>query len=72
MKAARRLNRAAGMIATSVLLDSAVEHYRGAFSNKAMYTPIVVSALSCCLLPRPQDRSQAAHWARDASMRWPG
>jgi sugar lactone lactonase YvrE len=37
--AARRLNRAAGIIATSVLLDSAMEHYRGNFHNKAMWTP---------------------------------
>ena len=37
--AARRLNRAAGMIAASVLIDSAMEHYRGNFHNKAMWTP---------------------------------
>lgn len=46
LRAARRLNRAAGTIAASVLIDSAMEHYRGAFSNKAMYTPLAVSALS--------------------------
>ena len=45
-RAARRLNRAAGTIAASVLIDSAMEHYRGAFENKAMYTPIAVSALT--------------------------
>ncbi len=44
--AARRLNRAAGTIAASVLVDSAMEHYRGDFRNKAMWTPIVTSALS--------------------------
>jgi hypothetical protein len=44
--AARRLNRAAGTLATSVLADSAVEHYRGSFKNKAMFTPIIVSALT--------------------------
>ena len=44
--AARRLNRAAGTIATSVLIDSAMEHYRGNFHNKAMWTPIVTSSLS--------------------------
>lgn len=66
VKAARRLNQAASMIATSVLLDSAVEHYRGAFSNKAMYTPIVVSALSMIASFHGQrDRSPAAHTARD-------
>ena len=40
------LNRAAGMLALSVLLDSAVEHYRGSFKNRAMYTPLVISTLS--------------------------
>jgi hypothetical protein len=43
--AARRLNRAAGMIATSVLIDSAMEHYRGNFHHKAMWTPIITSLL---------------------------
>ena len=46
VRAARRLNRAAGMIAASVLADSAMEHYRGDFHNKAMWTPIVSAALS--------------------------
>ena len=66
VEAARRLNRAAGLIATSVLLDSAVEHYRGAFSNKAMYTPIAVSALSLVAsLHGHRDRDSMAHKARD-------
>ena len=34
------------MIAASVLADSAMEHYRGEFHNKAMWTPIVSAALS--------------------------
>lgn len=41
--AGRRLNCAAGILAFSVLTDSAIEHYRGLFSNPAMYTPLVVS-----------------------------
>ena len=45
MVAARRLNRAAGTLAASVLLDSAVEHYRGSFENPAMLTPLVISSL---------------------------
>ena len=45
VRAARRLNRASGMLAFSVLADSAVEHYRGSFENKAMFTPLVISAL---------------------------
>jgi hypothetical protein len=34
------------MLAVSVLADSAIEHYRGSFKNKAMFTPLVVSALT--------------------------
>ena len=33
-------------LAPSVLADSAVEHYRGSFDNPAMFTPLIVSALS--------------------------
>src|SRR3954453_3381544 len=40
VKAARRLNRACGMLAFSVLADSGLEHYRGGFHNKAMYAPL--------------------------------
>ena len=65
IRAARRLNRAAGIIASSVLVDSAMEHYRGAFENKAMYTPIAVSALSILASFHGQrDRSERAHRAR--------
>ncbi len=46
VRAARRLNRAAGVLAASVLADSAVEHYRGAFQNRAMFTPLVTASLS--------------------------
>jgi hypothetical protein len=66
VRAARRLNRAAGTIATSVLIDSAMEHYRGAFDNKAMYTPILLSALTILAsLHGHKDDSTGAHWARD-------
>ncbi len=46
VKAARRLNRAAGTLAFSVLADSAMEHYRGSFHNPFMYVPLVVSSLT--------------------------
>lgn len=46
MTVARGLNRASGMLAFSVLFDSAVEHYRADFFNRAMYTPIVSSGLA--------------------------
>lgn len=63
---ARRLNRAAGVIAAAVLADSAVEHYRGSFHNKAMLAPLLTAALSLAVSvhgnadPRP-----AAHRVRD-------
>ena len=43
VRAARRLNCAAGLLAVSVLADSAVEHYRGSFQNRAMVTPLAVA-----------------------------
>ena len=46
VRAARRLNQGSALLAASVLMDSAVEHYRGSFVNRAMYTPLVVSALT--------------------------
>jgi hypothetical protein len=66
LRAARRLNRAAGTLAASVLLDSAVEHYRGSFRNKAMVTPLVTASLSLLAsLHGTADRRQGAHVARD-------
>lgn len=44
--AARAFNRSSALLAWSALTDSAVEHYRGSFENRAMYTPLVVGALS--------------------------
>jgi hypothetical protein len=64
--AARRMNRAAGLIATSVLADSAVEHYRGSFHNKAMVAPLVTSALSLMVSVHGNaDKNPAAHRLRD-------
>ncbi|HTZ69863.1 MAG TPA: hypothetical protein VMB71_04345 [Acetobacteraceae bacterium] len=66
VRAARRLNRAAGMIATSVLTDSAMEHYRGEFHNRAMWTPIVTAALSLAVSVHGHtDRRTGAHRGRD-------
>ncbi len=42
--AAGGLDRAAALLAASALADSAVEHYRGSFHNKAMYAPLAVSS----------------------------
>ena len=66
--AARRLNRAAGTLAASVFADSAVEHYRGSFKNKAMLTPLIVSALSIATsIHGTADRRPLSHIARDAT-----
>lgn len=42
--AARYLNGAAAVLASSVLTDSAIEHYRGAFHNPAMFLAPTVAA----------------------------
>ncbi len=66
IKAARRLNRAAGTLAGSVLFDSAIEHYRGQFHNKAMYTPLVTSSLALAVSAHGNsDTSLGAHRVRD-------
>ena len=66
VKAARRLNRAAGMIAASVLADSAMEHYRGSFHNEAMWTPLISSALSLAVsVHGHRDMTHGAHRGRD-------
>ena len=68
VRAARRLNRAAGTLALSVLLDSAVEHYRGSFRNKAMFTPLVTAALTLGVSAHgTSDRRPGAHAVRDAT-----
>jgi hypothetical protein len=64
--AARRLNQAAGLIAGSVLIDSAMEHHRGNFHNKAMWTPIAAASLSIAAsLHGHTDRRLGAHRVRD-------
>jgi hypothetical protein len=66
VRAARRLNRAAGVIAASVLADSAIEHYRGSFHNKAMVAPLVTAGLSLVVSAHGNaDKRPAAHRVRD-------
>lgn len=63
---ARRLNRAAGTLAGSVLLDSAMEHYRGDFHNRAMWIPLVTSSLSIAASVHGHtDHRHGAHPVRD-------
>lgn len=64
--AARRLNRAAGLLATSVLADSAVEHYRGSFENRAMFAPLAAAALTLAVSGHGvTDNRAGAHAVRD-------
>ncbi|MCQ8240637.1 hypothetical protein [Rhizosaccharibacter radicis] len=66
--AARALNRASGLLAFSVLTDSALEHYRGAFRNKAMFTPLATSALTVAAsLHGTTDQRESAHLFRDVT-----
>ncbi len=66
LDAAHRLNRAAGMLAGSVLIDSAMEHYRGDFHNAAMWAPLVASSLSIAVsLHGQSDLRHGAHPGRD-------
>ncbi|HTW68686.1 MAG TPA: hypothetical protein VME47_02255 [Acetobacteraceae bacterium] len=67
IKAARRLNNSAGMLAASVLADSAVEHYRGSFHNPAMYAPLLSSLLTLAVSAHGVgDTRSGRHAARDA------
>jgi len=64
--AARLLNGGCALLSLAVLGDSGLEHYRGSFFNKAMYTPLAVSALSLAAsLHGTGDRSAAAEHRRD-------
>ena len=65
--AARAFNRSSALLAASVLADSAMEHYRGSFANRAMYTPLVSSALSMLAgLHGGVDRNAETHQLRHA------
>jgi hypothetical protein len=65
--AARQLNLGAALLALAVLADSAVEHYRGSFQNRAMYAPLASAALALGgSLHGTLDRRAVRHPARDA------
>ena len=64
--AGRRLNSSAALLSFSVLADSALEHYRGSFQNRAMYTPLIVAALTLgASLFGAADKRAASHPVRD-------
>jgi hypothetical protein len=65
--AARQLNLGAALLALAVLADSAVEHYRGSFHNRAMYAPLLSAALALGgSLHGVLDRRTQRHPLRDA------
>ncbi len=67
VKAAQRLNRSSGILAASVLMDSAVEHYRGDFQNRAMITPILTSLVALAAsLHGHGDDAAGKHHARSS------
>ena len=67
VRAARRLNPAAGLLAASVLADTSIEHYPGMFHNRAMVTPLVTASLSLAASAHGHsDRRGAPHRLRDA------
>ena len=64
--AARQLNLGAALLALAVLADSAVEHYRGSFHNRAMYAPLASATLALAgSLHGTMDRRAAPHPVRD-------
>ncbi|MBV8524020.1 MAG: hypothetical protein JOY71_18165 [Acetobacteraceae bacterium] len=64
---ARLLNAGCAILASSVLADSSMEHYRGSFENKAMFVPPIVSTLALIAsLHGASDRSARAERRRDA------
>jgi hypothetical protein len=67
-QSARRLHLGSGLLAMSVLADSAVEHYRGSFHNKAMYAPLTSAALTLAAsLHGAANHGGPAHRARDTA-----
>jgi len=64
---AQQLNLSSALLALSVLADSAVEHYRGSFHNRAMYTPLAVAGLTLgASVLGTADRRPRSHGVRDS------
>ncbi len=67
VRSARQLNLGSAILALSVLADSGIEHYRGSFHNRAMYTPLGVASLTLAVsLLGALDTRPRGHRARDA------
>ena len=68
VQAARRLNRGTALLASSVLLDSSLEHYRGSFRNPLMFLPPAVAALTLGISAHgTADTRPLAHRARQVA-----
>ena len=66
-RAARHLHGGAAILALAVLGDSGIEHYRGAFRNKAMVTPLLTAGVSLVsALHGLADRRPLPHRTRNA------
>lgn len=62
IKAAHGFNHASSWLAVSVLADSAMEHYRANFDNRAMFAPPFVAGLTLAAgLHGRTDHRQASH-----------
>ncbi len=69
LRPARQLERAAATLAACVFADSAIEHYRGMFHNRAMYTPLVsAAAVLGASLHGAASRTGEDHAGRDTAM----
>ncbi|HKT28524.1 hypothetical protein [Dyella sp.] len=67
IETSRAFNRSSALLACSVLTDSAMEHYRGSFSNPAMYIPPVVATFSLLAgLHGGADQNTRTHAVRHA------
>lgn len=67
IETSRAFNRSSALLACSVLTDSAMEHYRGSFSNVAMYIPPAIATCSLLAgLHGGADRKPSTHTVRHA------
>ncbi|WP_230474891.1 hypothetical protein [Dyella monticola] len=67
IETSRAFNRSSALLAGSVLADSAMEHYRGSFSNPVMYVPPLVATFSILAgLHGGADRHAQTHTVRHA------
>src|SRR5687768_18474175 len=60
LKASRLLNTAAATLAAGVLTDSAAEHYRAGFHNRAMFIAPIVSAAAMVTATAPASPTRRA------------